>query len=99
MRSSVMKHSPRGLKVKNGLNPCYLQSILNTLSSQNERYIRSRHFPAQTPQGKFILLTEKASLLTMALRFMCLLASISSLPSSPILLSLGFLLQPCRPLG
>ena len=76
--------------MKNGLNLGYLQSILNTLSSQNERYIRSRHFPAHTPQGKFILLTEKVNLLTTALRFMGLVSFHSTSPLLPFLPSWVF---------
>ena len=84
-RKQVTKRTPRGWKVKNGLNLGYLQSIPNTLSSQNERYIRSRHFPAQHPKGNSSYSRRKSTFLPRPSDLWARLAAIPPLPLLPFL--------------
>ena len=84
-RKQVTNRTPRGWKVKNGLNLGYLQSIPNTLSSQNERYIRSRHFPAQHPKGNSSYSRRKSTFLPRPSDLWARVAAIPPLPLLPFL--------------
>ena len=70
--------------MKNGLNLGYLQSIPNTLSNQNERPIRSRHFPAHTPKGNSSYSRRKS---TFSPRPSDLWACSAAIPPLPVSLS------------